>query len=194
MYTEPVTVRNGTGTIYLVWKDPSAPKTQDNWKELSAEEYFDFRKSPESKGRYFIRMGDDIYDDCDVIFIEATEEQYKEWQHEREKHRYLDQQAEGVQVVSTEMMVSSDETVGSVIPDKAAVPEEELVRKKMQEALVAAICELDPDDQELLMTIIKDFVPTLGDLSRKRGKPYNTLWNRRARLKEELRKKMKHWK
>ena len=99
-----------------------------------------------------------------------------------------------MQFVSTEMMVTSDETLGGVIPDEAAVPEEELVRRKMQEALVTAIRELEPGDQELLMTIIKDFVPTLGDLSRERGKPYNTLWNRRERLKEALRKKMKHWK
>ena len=181
-------------TIYLVWKDPSATKTPDNWKELSAEEFFDFRKSPESEGRYFIRMGDDMHDDSDVIFIEATEEQYRDWRRECAKHCYLDQQAEGVQFVSTEMMVTSDETLGGVIPDEAAVPEEELVRRKMQEALVTAIRELEPGDQELLMTIIKDFVPTLRDLSRERGKPYNTLWNRRERLKEALRKKMKHWK
>ena len=74
---------------YWIWKDPSAPKTPDNWEKLSAKAYREFLQSPESEGRYFIRLGDDLHDNSEVIFIEATCEQYKDWRREHDQRKYL---------------------------------------------------------------------------------------------------------
>lgn len=50
--------------VYLIWKDPTAPKTDDNWIQLSGKEFQEFCKTESARQRYFIRMGDDVRDRC----------------------------------------------------------------------------------------------------------------------------------
>lgn len=55
--------------VYLIWKDPTAPKTDDNWIQLSGKEFQEFCKTESARHRYFIRMGDDVRDDSLVFLI-----------------------------------------------------------------------------------------------------------------------------
>ena len=58
--------------IYLVKKDPTCKKENIEWLQPTGREFFKFLASPESKGRYFIRLRDDVSFECDDIFIEAN--------------------------------------------------------------------------------------------------------------------------
>ena len=79
-------------TIYCVRKDPLGPKTEDNWIQMDAKAFKEFRKTKEARNRYFIRMGDDCHEGCDTIIIDVDKEQYDEWRREYDRHRYLARQ------------------------------------------------------------------------------------------------------
>ena len=79
--------------IYLVKKEPLGPQTENNWKQLTGREFHEFITSPEGKGRYFIKMEDDFNEGSDIIFIEASKEQYFEWRKEHDQHKYLNYHA-----------------------------------------------------------------------------------------------------
>lgn len=171
---------------YWIWKDPSAPKIPDNWEKLSAKAYREFLQSPESEGRYFIRLGDDLHDNSEVIFIEATCEQYKDWRREHDQRKYLKRQAAGIELISADLLVTDDETMISEISDEAAMPEEELMRRERQKAFADAVRELNPEDRELLMTCAAGSIPTVRDLSEKRGVPRDTLYKQRKCIRDEI--------
>ena len=64
---------------YLVWKDASCNGQNIEWIDMNGNDFFHFLNSNESKGRYFVLLDNDVCLDDDVIFIEATEDQYNEW-------------------------------------------------------------------------------------------------------------------
>ena len=180
-------------TSYWIWKDPSAPKTPDNWENLSAKAYREFLQSPESEGRYFIRLGDDLHDNSEVIFIEATCEQYKDWRREHDQRKYLKRQAAGIELISADLLVTDDETMISELSDDTAMPEEEMMRREGQKAFADAVRELDPEDRELLMTFAAGSTPTVQDLSEKRGVSRDALYKRRKNIREEILRKLRKY-
>lgn len=74
---------------YLIWKQPACSTNHVEWTELSCREFFDLLKSAEGKNRYFVMLNNDICPEADVIFIEATKEQYQDWYADFYRHRYL---------------------------------------------------------------------------------------------------------
>lgn len=46
--------------IYLVKKDPTASKSENEWIQMSGSEFYSFIKSAAAQGRYFICLTDDI--------------------------------------------------------------------------------------------------------------------------------------
>ena len=61
---------------YFVWKDPACGGVNKVWVELSGREFYATMKLPENKRRHFIRMGNDICPEADIIYIEATKQEY----------------------------------------------------------------------------------------------------------------------
>jgi hypothetical protein len=79
--------------IYLIWKDPAANTGRREWVQLTGREFYGFVRSPEAKGRYFIRLSA-VSEHCrdGMIIIEASRAEYMEWRREQDHSAYLREQ------------------------------------------------------------------------------------------------------
>lgn len=75
--------------IYLVKKNRNAQGSNTEWIQMNGREFYNFLHSEAGKGRYFIRLTDDISYDEPEIIIEATPELFFKWRREYDRHRYL---------------------------------------------------------------------------------------------------------
>ena len=64
---------------YFVWKDANCNGINQEWIEMDGKTFYEFTKDPVNKDRRFIRLDNDVCKDADIIFIEATYEQYIDW-------------------------------------------------------------------------------------------------------------------
>ena len=68
---------------FFVWKDPSCNGKDIEWLELTGKEFFSMLKQPENRNRKFIRFGNEICADADIIVLEATQQEYIAWRQEQ---------------------------------------------------------------------------------------------------------------
>ena len=73
--------------IYLVKKYPDQTGDKIEWMQMSDKRFAEFCRSPESKGRFFIKLTDDIDFECPTIFIEVSQADYLRWRKEYDRHR-----------------------------------------------------------------------------------------------------------
>ena len=77
-------------TTYLIWEIPHCNGENPEWINLTRSEFLAFVKSPESKGRYFERLGSTNADGSDGRFIiETTESRYRKFLKEKRHKQYL---------------------------------------------------------------------------------------------------------
>lgn len=135
---------------YFVWKDPACNGENAEWEELTGKAFYALIKRTENKDRRFIRMGNDICPEADVIFIEATKEQYDEWRVEAHHHEYLCEFGKGRTQVSLDALLD-DENIHSlydVVADEGAEFEEAVLCKLCEEVFPAALASLTPIRRE----------------------------------------------
>ena len=172
--------------IYLVKKNPQGPQTEDNWKQLTGKEFHKLRKSPEGKGRYFIRMGDDFNDGSDIIFIEATKEQYFEWAKEHDRHVYLQNQNRDYMTLSLDVPgADASDVIVELIKASVTDPEQITVSSEAGRELMKMLADLYPSERNLIRTLVDDEY-TLNELCDSTGFSYKTLLKRRERLTRQL--------
>lgn len=136
--------------IYLVKKDPSATGGNIEWRQLTREQFRTFTKSPAGRGRYFVRLTDDIDYECPEIFIEATYEDYRKWKAGYNRHQYLKEQAEEYEVVSADAPVAEGISLMDMLADDSVSIEEELLSLDEKVRLRIAVRQLSAQDQRLL--------------------------------------------
>lgn len=136
--------------IYLVKKDPSATGNNIEWRQLTREQFTAFTKSPAGKGRYFVRLTDDIDYECPEIFIEATYEDYRKWKAGYNRHQYLKEQAEEYEVVSASTPVAEGISLLDALADDSASVEEEMLSLDEKHRLRLAVKQLPANDQRLV--------------------------------------------
>lgn len=140
---------------YLVWKDPACGGVNMVWVELSGKEFYAMMKLPENKKRCFIRMGNDICPEADIIYIEATKQDYTDWRQEQNASSYRARQRKGVTTLSFDCQVrdadadSLHETVGDdqVDVEKAALSH--IAHEQLEDALGS----LTDDEIQLLIEL-----------------------------------------
>ena len=139
-------------TIYLVKKDPESFGSEVEWLQFTGKEFYDFTHSQEGKGRYFIRLTDDVSYECPEIFIEATYEQYRKWQKEYDAHRYLMELEESFTTVSAD---APGET-GVALIDTLASPdtgvEETVFLLLEKEELIQKVKQLPPKERYIIIS------------------------------------------
>lgn len=136
--------------IYLVKKDPSITGSSVEWQQLSREQFRSFTKSPAGKGRYFIRLTDDIDYECPEIFIEATYEEYRKWKSGYNRHQYLKEQAEEYEVVSADTPVTDNASLMDTIADTADSIEDAVMAQDEKIRLRMAVQHLSAKEQRLI--------------------------------------------
>ena len=70
--------------VFYRWKDAN----DHTWVEMTGKEYYKFKYSDEAKDRFFIAEVDPYFE-ADTIVHEATEEEFKKWDSERQQYWQL---------------------------------------------------------------------------------------------------------
>lgn len=85
---------------FFVWADANCNGENIEWIELTGAEYYQFRINPANAGRHIIKLLDHITYEADAIYIEATEQQYREWREEYLHSLYIRKGQEDITTVS----------------------------------------------------------------------------------------------
>ncbi len=137
---------------YLIWKNKVSAGKSPEWLEISGAEFFGLFNSPEGQGRFFIILDNDICTEADVLYIEATEEQYRDWYKENCHHQYLKKFQPKKAVLSLDAAAPEDETssLHDMIADMDIDIEADTVHAAVLNALPAAICGLSEKHREAI--------------------------------------------
>ena len=114
---------------YYIWKGPNCNGTQPDWIEISGTQFLDLGKDKTQK-RYFKRIDDGVEDGADVLIMETTYEEYKDWHKKQESKRRKKKRQEPYkpQFISLDDLVSGTEfTYNEVIPDTSENVEDEVL-------------------------------------------------------------------
>ena len=85
---------------YFRMRDPKCRPEQVEWIEMTGSEFYRFVNSPESKGRYFIDMGD--------VVLESSKREAQVHRAEKDHSDYLKEQEDGWSTVSLNLKVTAD--------------------------------------------------------------------------------------
>jgi len=126
---------------YFIWKDPACNGVDIEWVELNGKAFYDLLKKPESDGRRFIRLGNDICPSADVLYIEATEAQYKDWYAEYCRHKYLRFWSKGRSALSLDALLDEEGpcSLHELVADIGAEFEEDVLQEACERQLVVAM-------------------------------------------------------
>lgn len=129
--------------IYLRWKNPASGVQNTEWEEMSGQDFFSFLNSPESEGRYFIKLDNDICPEADVIFIESSKEQYDDWFRDYNHHRYLRKAELKRTIVSLDYIPEGDTEVSlyEMTPDERCPDVEEYAIHSAMLRLLPAVMD-----------------------------------------------------
>ena len=174
--------------IYLV-KNTQATEAMNEWIEMNGSDFYKFIKSPEAKGRYFIKLPSLSVDSGDdTIVIESSKVKYVEWRKEERRKRYLHECEKGFTVISYHAMESDDGSFGEeLIPDKSVDIEPEVELIMACEKLADALTKLNADERWLIDEIIVNGVNSV-QLSTETGIPQQTISWRKIKILKKLKK------
>lgn len=115
---------------YFVWKDSACGGINIEWVELTSKEFISMARRPENKGRRFIRFGNEVSEDDDVIYMEATEPQYLRWRKEKNAQLYRRRVNSAYQTLSLDGPIagSEDALLEDTVADTERDTEESAIR------------------------------------------------------------------
>jgi len=173
--------------IYLVKKDPKCKKENVEWLQPTGRDFFKFLASPESKGRYFIRLRDDVSFECDDIFIEATLEQYKEWRSENNAHHYLKMIQKDYITLSFDAPTDDGEfTLHDIVANDYPSVEDETVKRIEWSSVVSALESLPACERFIIDSYYSGECKTDSDIARAMGISQQVLNRKRKRIIKKI--------
>ena len=137
---------------YLVWKDPSCNGINPDWQEITGQEFLALVRSPESKGRHFVKLFSENADGSDGCFVmESTKAEYLKWKKEKRHREYLRDSNPGYTQISYHAIETEDGCYGEeLLRDEDCDVEAECLRMFEIEAVRAAIASLNDDERQLV--------------------------------------------
>lgn len=173
---------------YFVWKDPNCNGEDIEWIEMNGVDFVDFVRLPENKHRCFIRLGNDICVEADVIVMETTVEKYKDWKSSSNAHNYLSSYEEEIAHLSLDAPIPGDD--GLMFADLIAADddiEERVLHQIMLDHLSEAITHLTSDEREILRMLYEENI-SIRLLAHEKGIHFSTLTYRVRKIIEKLEK------
>lgn len=167
-------------TRYFRKKNPRCSADDIQWIEMTGCEFYQFVKSPDGKGRFFLDMGD--------VVLECTKSEYKQYKRELDHSRYILEQEAGwitmsLNDVSEDM--NGEEVIADIEQDVEAMAIQNLLIKNLWTALQL----LPTEDFILVRALFLDYPQkTIRQLSTESGIPVMTLQNRKLRIIRNLKK------
>lgn len=150
---------------YYIWKDPDCNGTNPDWIEISGTQFFALGKDKTQK-RYFKRIDDGAEDGADVLILETTYEEYKDWHKKQESKRRKKKRQEQYkpQFISLDDLVSDSEfTYSEVIPDVSVNVEDDVFADIENSMLKAIIKTLNDDEKNVLMIVKKSIEENISE-------------------------------
>lgn len=174
---------------YYIWTDPTCNGVNIAWKELSGKEFFTMVKRPENKGRRFIRLGNDICPDADIIILEATEAEYIAWKREKNAGDYLRRQSKDTSITSLDVPPQESElsSLYEAVADRRIDVERAALSHLAHENLREALNSLKAEEVKFLYEIYVQGKSAV-QMARERGVSQPAVTQKRDRLIKRLQK------
>ena len=137
-----------------------------------------------------MRLGAGLDPDADTIYIEATDEQYREWECEYNASKYLRRSGKAVPVLSLDCPAPSStegDSLHDVTTDKTVDVEKAALSHIAHEKLEQALKELSAEDTKLLAELYLHG-KSAAEIARERGVHRSTVYRQVSTLLEMLQK------
>ena len=173
---------------YYVWKDPACNGKDVIWTELTGKEFYALLQRPENQRRRFIRIGNEICQDADIITLEATEQQYADWRREQNAADYCARQRRNFRLVSLDAAPAASEgDYYDMVADLCMSVERTALFNLACETLRAALKTLSNEDIQLLDEVCIRGTPA-AEVARMLGVHRTTIIRRIDKLLKRLQK------
>ena len=177
---------------YFIWKNPECNGINPEWIEITGTQFFSLEKNKSIK-RYFKRIDDGVEDGADVLILETTYEEYKDWHKKQESKRRKKKRQEQYkpQFISLDDLISDSEfTYCEVIPDVSVNVEDDVFADIESSMLQAIIKTLNDDEKEVLMIVKKSIEENISErkICEKLGVEQSTFWSRKNKIFKKIKK------
>lgn len=174
---------------YYIWEDPACGGVDIAWKEVTGREFYALMKLPKNRGRKFVRLGNDICPDADIITLEATEEDHAKWRREQNEADYLARQEKGKSTISLDVLShgSGLSSLYEALADGRIDVERAALSHLAHETLTAALTSLRKEEVAFLAEIYAQRKSAV-QMAKERGVSQPAITQRRDRLLKRLKK------
>jgi DNA-directed RNA polymerase specialized sigma subunit len=168
-------------TTYLVWKTPPQNGEAPDWQQIKGKDFLALVRSPESEGRYFIKLPSTNGDFSDTaIVMETTEAEYLKWKREKNHADYLKNCGKHITVISYHIFESDEEQ----LPNPANDFEPQFLNAM---ALDAALASLTDEEYRLVEFLyLSDKPGTVREYEQLTGMPKSTVSRRHKAVIEKI--------
>lgn len=174
---------------YYIWKDPACGGVNVAWRELTGREFYVLVRQPENRGRRFIRLGNDVCPEADIIVLEATPEEYTAWKREQNAQDYLSRLRRESLTASLDLPPQESEldSLYEAVADKQIDVERAALSHLAHETLEQALRSLSVEDAQFLAEIYIQGKSTV-QMAKERGVSQPAIVQKRDRLIKRLQK------
>ena len=175
-------------TTYLIWQNPSCSGINPDWKKINGKDFLALVRSPEGKGRYFIKLASTESDGSDgTVVMEATEATYQNWKREKNHSDYLRNLGKTVTVISYHSLKSDeDDCYGEELLANPNSEDTELLNALALELALASLTEAEYKLIEFLY--LSDKPGTVRGYEEMTGIPKTTVSRRQKVALDKLKK------
>lgn len=174
---------------YYIWEDPACGGVNITWEEVTGKEFYAMMKLPENRGRKFVRLGNDVCPDADIITLEATEENHADWRRKQNAADYLARQEKGKSTTSLDVPPPGSElaSLHEALADGRIDVERTALSHLDHETLAAALKSLTKEEVAFLAEIYVQGKSAV-QMAKERGVSQPAITQRRDRLLKRLKK------
>ena len=178
---------------YFVWKDANCKGVNPEWIEMDGRTFYAFTKDPANKDRRFVRLGNEVCEEADVIFLEATYEQYLDWikEYSRNYRNRQDEIENPYKKVSLDDKASErhELTFNEVIADDSVNVEKEVVDKLHCEYVRKIVVDLPLEERHIIeLMFYGNKTLSEREVARLLGITQTTLNYRKSKIFEKIKK------
>ena len=165
-------------------KDPNCETSKTELIEMSGSEFYQFIRTPESKGRFFIDMDD--------VVLETTESEARKYKAEKSRRYYIQMKKGDLSILSIYTIEEEDGCNGEeVIKDDTEDVEAKAILNTEIKSLQKALAQLDMESYRLIYALyLAKKRESLRQLSQETGIPVMTLQDRKKKILATLKQKL----
>ena len=172
---------------YYIWSDPACGGKNVVWEEVTGREFKSMMRLPQNRKRRFIRLGNEICPEADIITIEAPEPVYAEWKREQNAAEYRARLRRGFTAVSfeTEPCEGDADTLHEVVGDSRVDVERTALYHIARTQLKKGLASLTSDEARLLGAVYAEG-KTCAEIARAGGVHRSTTQRRLTSVQSRL--------